>query len=61
MTHATYRMQKDLSDEFSKRPVNTAALFAIMQVATTRSILDKLVVSLLVGLRRPFLAFSKGK
>jgi len=37
MTHATYRMQKDLSDEFSKRPVNTAALFAIMQVRTARS------------------------
>jgi len=32
MTHATYRMQKDLSEEFAKRPVNYAALFAIMQV-----------------------------
>lgn len=36
MTHATYRMQKDLSDEFSKRPVNTAALFAIMQCLSKR-------------------------
>jgi len=34
MTHATYRMQKDLSEQFTKRPVNTAALFATMQVRT---------------------------
>jgi len=34
MTHDTYRMQKDLAEEFSKRPPNTAALFAIMQVST---------------------------
>jgi len=33
MTHDTYRMQKDLSEQFAKRPVNTAALFAIMQVS----------------------------
>jgi len=37
MTHATYRMQKDLSDEFARRPVNTAQLFAIMQVRRHRT------------------------
>jgi len=32
MTHATYRILKDLNEEFAKQPVNAAALFAIMQV-----------------------------
>lgn len=36
MTHATYRMQKDLSEEFAKQPVNSAALFAIMQCLSKR-------------------------
>jgi len=37
MTHATFRMQKDLSEEFAKQPVNSAALFAIMQVSAQDS------------------------
>jgi hypothetical protein len=32
MTHATYRMQKELCDEFAKQPPECASLFAIMQV-----------------------------